>query len=171
MNKIKFYDENTRQWWTPNTGGANIPSINDLLSPWGISFTDEVLEGEIYIAATDGTLHYASGAGIHSFPANGFVVPANSLNDQGVLSSCYPVSLCHYCVPFCHILCHITTVCHCVTTVCHFVTSCVILLLCVIVSLLCAILSHPVSYYYCVSLCHYCVPFCHILCCYYSVSL
>lgn len=86
MNKIKFYDENTRQWWTPNTGGANIPSLNDLLAPWGISFSDEVLEGELYIAAADGTLHYASGAGIHSFPSNGFVVPASSLNDQGQLS-------------------------------------------------------------------------------------
>ena len=85
MNKIKFYDENTRQWWTPNTGGANVPSLNDLLAPWGISFSDEVLEGELYISAVDGTLHYASGAGIHSFPANGFVVPATSLNDQGVL--------------------------------------------------------------------------------------
>ena len=87
MNKIKFYDENTRQWWTPNTGGANIPSINDLLAPWGIAFSDEVLEGEVYFAGTDATLHYASGAGIHSFPANGFVVPANSLNDQGLLLS------------------------------------------------------------------------------------
>lgn len=107
MNKIKFYDENTRQWWTPNTGGANIPSINDLLAPWGISFSDEVLEGEVYIAATDGTLHYASGAGIHSFPTNGFVVPANSLNDQGKCCSSlllrhHPVSLCHHPVSLCH---------------------------------------------------------------------
>lgn len=83
MNKIKFYDENTRQWWTPNTGGANIPSLNELLAPWGISFSDEVLEGEMYFATNDATLHYASGAGIHTFPANGFVVPASSLNDQG----------------------------------------------------------------------------------------
>ena len=125
MNKIKFYDENTRQWWTPNTGGANIPSINDLLSPWGISFTDEVLEGEMYIAATDGTLHYASGAGIHSFPANGFVVPAGSLNDQGVLFSCYtscyhhPVITSLLCVILS--LCHVTTLCHHVTIMCHYV--------------------------------------------------
>ncbi|ETE64645.1 Membrane-bound transcription factor site-1 protease [Ophiophagus hannah] len=32
MRKVKFYDENTRQWWMPDTGGANIPALNDLLS-------------------------------------------------------------------------------------------------------------------------------------------
>jgi len=111
MNKIKFYDENTRQWWTPNTGGANIPSLNELLAPWGISFTDEVLEGEMYIATADGTLHYASGAGIQSFPTNGFVVPANSLSDQGVFLC--DVILCHY----------VTTLCQYVTTPCHYVTT------------------------------------------------
>ena len=111
MNKIKFYDENTRQWWTPNTGGANIPSLNDLLAPWGISFSDEVLEGELYVAAVDGTLHYASGAGIHSFPANGFVVPATTLNDQGLLPY---VIHCVTLYPLCHC---VTTMCHCVTTV------------------------------------------------------
>ncbi|KFM77341.1 Membrane-bound transcription factor site-1 protease, partial [Stegodyphus mimosarum] len=34
MKKVKFYDENTRQWWMPDTGGANIPALNDLLSAW-----------------------------------------------------------------------------------------------------------------------------------------
>jgi len=83
MSKIKFYDENTRQWWTPNTGGANIPSLNDLLSPWGISLTDEVLEGEVWLGGAESVLYYASGVGIHSFPDNGFVVSAQELNDQG----------------------------------------------------------------------------------------
>jgi len=31
MRKIKFYDENTRQWWMPDTGGANVPALNELL--------------------------------------------------------------------------------------------------------------------------------------------
>ena len=30
----------------PDTGGANIPALNDMLSPWGIAFGDRVLEGE-----------------------------------------------------------------------------------------------------------------------------
>lgn len=38
MTKIKFFDENTRQWWMPSTGGANVPALNDLLRPWNISF-------------------------------------------------------------------------------------------------------------------------------------
>jgi len=28
IKEAKFYDENTRQWWTPLTGGANIPALN-----------------------------------------------------------------------------------------------------------------------------------------------
>lgn len=47
MRKIKFYDENTRRWWIPETGGANIPAINDLLYPnWGVAFGDEVRNGQ-----------------------------------------------------------------------------------------------------------------------------
>ena len=38
MKKIKFFDDNTHQWWTPDTGGANVPALNDLLAPWGIAF-------------------------------------------------------------------------------------------------------------------------------------
>ena len=30
----------------PDTGGANIPAINDLLSPLGMAFSDQVYEGD-----------------------------------------------------------------------------------------------------------------------------
>lgn len=30
----------------PDTGGANIPALNDLLSPWEMAFSDEVYEGD-----------------------------------------------------------------------------------------------------------------------------
>jgi membrane-bound transcription factor site-1 protease len=42
---VLFYltDENTRQWWVPVTGGANVPALNELLSTWGIAFGDVVL--------------------------------------------------------------------------------------------------------------------------------
>lgn len=47
MRKVKFYDENTRQWWIPDTGGANVPALNDLLySNWGIAFGDQVRNGQ-----------------------------------------------------------------------------------------------------------------------------
>ncbi len=35
-----------RQWWMPDTGGSNIPALNELLAPWGMAFGDNVFEGE-----------------------------------------------------------------------------------------------------------------------------
>ena len=35
MEKVRFYDDNTRSFWTPATGGSNVPALNDLLRPWG----------------------------------------------------------------------------------------------------------------------------------------
>ena len=31
IEAAKFFDENTRKWWTPLTGGSNIPALNGLL--------------------------------------------------------------------------------------------------------------------------------------------
>ncbi|KAG6457982.1 hypothetical protein O3G_MSEX010606 [Manduca sexta] len=36
LRYVKFYDENTRQWWIPETGGANVPALNDLLSMYQV---------------------------------------------------------------------------------------------------------------------------------------
>lgn len=33
----------------PDTGGSNIPALNDLLAPWGMAFGDGVYEGDIQI--------------------------------------------------------------------------------------------------------------------------
>lgn len=54
MRKIKFYDENTRQWWMPDTGGVNVPAINTLLSHWDMAFSDQVYEGEFTIGDNKG---------------------------------------------------------------------------------------------------------------------
>ena len=59
MRKIKFYDENTRQWWMPDTGGGNVPALNTLLSPWGMAFSDQVYEGEFTIGENQGEIEYA----------------------------------------------------------------------------------------------------------------
>ena len=56
MRKIKFYDENTRQWWMPDTGGVNVPAINSLLSHWNMAFSDQVYEGEFTIGDNKGIL-------------------------------------------------------------------------------------------------------------------
>ncbi len=57
-----------------------MPALNSLLSPWGIAFGSEVLEGEFVLA--DHTVHYASGTSIARFPEDGLLV-ARDLNDQG----------------------------------------------------------------------------------------
>jgi membrane-bound transcription factor site-1 protease len=49
IKAAKFFDENSRQLWTPVTGGSNIPAINDLLKPFGIGLGDRVYEGGFQI--------------------------------------------------------------------------------------------------------------------------
>ena len=34
----------------PDTGGANVPALNDLMAPWGMAFTDDVYEGDFTLA-------------------------------------------------------------------------------------------------------------------------
>lgn len=81
MRKVKFYDENTRQWWMPDTGGANIPALNTLLSPWGMAFSDDVFEGEFTLGTHE--MYYASGTSLARFPSDG-VVLTETLKDQGL---------------------------------------------------------------------------------------
>lgn len=82
MRHIKFFDENSRQWWIPDTGGANIPAINDLLWPFGISLGDFVGEG--YFKLGDHSMYYASGTTLVKFPNNNdAIVIGTNLNDQG----------------------------------------------------------------------------------------
>ncbi|XP_075693673.1 membrane-bound transcription factor site-1 protease isoform X1 [Rhinoderma darwinii] len=81
MRKVKFYDENTRQWWMPDTGGANIPALNDLLSVWNMAFSDGIYEGDFTMANHD--MYYASGCSIAKFPEDGTVL-AQTFKDQGL---------------------------------------------------------------------------------------
>jgi membrane-bound transcription factor site-1 protease len=71
MVKMTFFDENTRSWWTPITGGANIPALNELLAPFGIALGDRILTGDFSINGEQ--THYASGTDIVQFPAGGFL--------------------------------------------------------------------------------------------------
>ena len=59
MKKVKFYDENTRLWWVPDTGGSNVPALNDMLAGWGIALGDTVVDGEISLGSHDA--QYSSG--------------------------------------------------------------------------------------------------------------
>ncbi|KAM6582260.1 hypothetical protein CsatB_009262 [Cannabis sativa] len=71
MVKMRFFDDNTRSWWTPITGGANIPALNDLLAPFGIAFGDKILNGDFSIDGEQS--RYASGTDIVRFPRGGHV--------------------------------------------------------------------------------------------------
>ncbi|KAG4136162.1 hypothetical protein ERO13_D08G262300v2 [Gossypium hirsutum] len=71
MVKMRFFDDNTRSWWTPVTGGANIPALNDLLAPFGIAFGDKILNGDF--SNDDEQSRYASGTDIVRFPRGGYV--------------------------------------------------------------------------------------------------
>ncbi|KAL4589623.1 hypothetical protein LXL04_002531 [Taraxacum kok-saghyz] len=71
MVKMRFFDDNTRSWWTPVTGGSNIPAMNDLLTPFGIAFGDRILNGDFTL--NDELIRYASGTNIVKFPGNGYV--------------------------------------------------------------------------------------------------
>ena len=43
----------------PDTGGSNVPALNDLLSGWGIALGDTVLDGELSLGSHDA--QYSSG--------------------------------------------------------------------------------------------------------------
>ncbi|GAB0090196.1 hypothetical protein DMENIID0001_048910 [Sergentomyia squamirostris] len=83
MRKIKFYDENTRQWWMPDTGGANIPALNELLREFNITLGDRVSEG--YFTMGDHGMYYASGTSLIKFPQTArSIIIERDLFDQGV---------------------------------------------------------------------------------------
>lgn len=71
MVKMRFFDDNTRSWWTPITGGANVPALNELLAPFGIAFGDKILNGDFSINGEQS--RYASGTDIVKFPSGGYV--------------------------------------------------------------------------------------------------
>lgn len=82
MKKVKFFDENTKQWWLPVTGGANVPALNELLSRWNIELGDQVFEGDFKIG--DHEMYYGSGVSIRKFPEENSTLLYQRLNDQSL---------------------------------------------------------------------------------------
>ncbi|KAI5709308.1 hypothetical protein M8J76_015087 [Diaphorina citri] len=83
MRKIKFYDENTRQWWLPETGGSNIPALNELLAVHGIRLGDRVYEGKSIMEASAGKLYEEEGVpflGLYTIQASS---PNNTKINRG----------------------------------------------------------------------------------------
>ncbi|MCD7452831.1 Membrane-bound transcription factor site-1 protease [Datura stramonium] len=71
MVKMRFFDDNTRSWWTPVTGGSNVPALNDLLASFGIAFGNKILNGDFVLNGEQS--RYASGTDILKFPRGGYL--------------------------------------------------------------------------------------------------
>jgi len=80
----RFYDDNTRTYWSPATGGANVPALNELLGKFGIE-----LDG-VFVA--NDRVDFPPGSGLVSalavqkagrvakFPAGGYLHLSRSQN-------------------------------------------------------------------------------------------
>eukprot|EP00475_Leptophrys_vorax_P037697 TRINITY_DN6531_c0_g1_i3.p1 TRINITY_DN6531_c0_g1~~TRINITY_DN6531_c0_g1_i3.p1 ORF type:complete len:542 (+),score=158.69 TRINITY_DN6531_c0_g1_i3:237-1628(+) len=71
MKSLDFDDQNTKTSWTPQTGGANVPALNELLSPFGIELSDYVFKGNADIMGSQ--VMYAYGSSLNKFPAGGYL--------------------------------------------------------------------------------------------------
>ncbi|PRP88795.1 membrane-bound transcription factor protease, site 1 [Planoprotostelium fungivorum] len=103
MKNVVFFDENTKQWWSPATGGSNIPALNDLLRPFDMAFGDRVFDGILKSENDDHNAAFGSGVTIARFPKGGGMVP-QSLMDQtedlkrfrGEFKTVYPLAIYPY---------------------------------------------------------------------------
>ncbi|VDK82699.1 unnamed protein product, partial [Onchocerca ochengi] len=78
IDKIRFMDENTKQWWQPETGGTNLPALNDLLKEWNISLSALVLDGIATIGHTQ--MKYLSGTSISNAPPHALIALSNLID-------------------------------------------------------------------------------------------
>ncbi len=62
-------------------GGANIPALNDLLSPFGIAFGDRIYNGELE-HEKERTIVFSSGQSLARFPKGGSLGRYNNVVDQ-----------------------------------------------------------------------------------------
>ena len=90
MREVKFWDENTASWWTPETGGSNVPAINELMAAFGIALSHHVVKGRVNV--TNQFIPFNSGTTIARFPAAGRLL-FSPLGDAGSGSPAraYPV--------------------------------------------------------------------------------
>lgn len=80
MARMRFFDDNTRSWWAPATGGSNIPAVNDLMAPYGLAFGDTVVHGVVTIGSVYRT-PYSSGTHLINAPTGAQLLSA-TLQDR-----------------------------------------------------------------------------------------
>uniref|UniRef100_A0A7E4VNI1 CN hydrolase domain-containing protein n=1 Tax=Panagrellus redivivus TaxID=6233 RepID=A0A7E4VNI1_PANRE len=81
IEKIQFFDENTRQYWMPETGGCNIPALNELLQRFGFAFGDIIVDGHVENIGGN-VLQVRSGSALIAAPY-GAILGYGKLKDQG----------------------------------------------------------------------------------------
>jgi hypothetical protein len=94
--QVRFFDDNTRSWWSPVTGGSNVPALNDLLRPYGIALGDAVLSGSLRLAGLP--LKLSSAADVARMPAGSYLHRSTGVQSSvgygfdlgGMKSSEYP---------------------------------------------------------------------------------
>ena len=72
MNKIQYFDENTKITKFPLTGGSNVPALNRLLDPYTISLSDHIYYGTATLGSSD--ISFRSASSVLRFPREGFLV-------------------------------------------------------------------------------------------------
>jgi membrane-bound transcription factor site-1 protease len=87
MEQLRFFDDNTRSFWTPITGGCNVPALNDLLGKFGIELGGDMayLDREAPPVASFFAAMY-SGSPIIKFPKGG-TLAKNQKDRHGVVGS------------------------------------------------------------------------------------
>lgn len=73
IEKMRFYDDNTRSWWEAATGGANVPALNDLLKPFGAAFVGGSHDLRVEVPGIKGPWYMSSGSAIGALPEGGFL--------------------------------------------------------------------------------------------------
>lgn len=59
----------------PDTGGANVPALNDLISVWGMAFSDGLYEGDFTLADHDSKTHTHTHTRRHTNRAADCIIP------------------------------------------------------------------------------------------------
>jgi membrane-bound transcription factor site-1 protease len=81
MANIGFTDDNTGTYWSPVTGGANVPAVNLLLSPFGVEFSGTVWAGEFKSDAHGAKSKFKSGNSLLRIPAKSTWCGLSGLHD------------------------------------------------------------------------------------------
>ena|SRR3990167_252181 len=68
-----------QQYNLVNRSGSNVPALNDLLQPYGISFSSSIYSGEFSLSSFKAI--YSSGTSISSFPAGGKLISHSFLDE------------------------------------------------------------------------------------------